>query len=815
MSGIEQIGKNEVRITIDTFKGVNRATHPTKLDIDEFELLENFVRLKQSGGGVLSKRKGIQVYNSNVLTASKAVKNIYEAKLYGAYYLLCKDSDGSGTSDLKYNSTANYTGAYGGTISTAEHEGYYRFATFKNKVYICNRVNTGASPDALVENKVWQSDTLTSLYPHGCVPMPRSSGLPLTFTSTADTNAGMTATGVYAYIITQLYDSYQESAGHDIFMRASTQKSMLIENLQPYNSRVTHFKIYRSVNLADALVPPEFMYLVATVPATDTTHRDTIEDANLGEAIPTEQLLDPMRPYRSKHITIAKERLIQGNLDDADAKYSALSSGDVTLTEGTATRLSGLDAGTYKYKIYKAYAIHAGGRYQYILGSPLEKSITVTGAGNRVTLTLSGGAFSDDWVDTFVIFRTTAGGNEFFCRTLLYQNTGTNYDIIGFNKSAFILGLEDELIDSGLVAGLGTEYKADFLTADSQIAGKYKNALAISEIGKGDRIPATSLKLLDIPDSLGITGLFTEDNRLVIFSASAIHTLDTTAQSSDYWTPDKVIEGVGAMGQPTAPNSEGTGHNGILQLPEGTGYLFFNRAYATTGQQIKAFYWNGQSYPEEISIPIDAYLNDGFSSFDIRGMTYDKVNNWVWTVVAYGSGVKRIFIFDLVYKQWYVWQPNNTVEMNDVVCLESGTVVIGAGDGRLLYYHPSLYYETYGATPTIYYFTTKLRTKTFDLYDADYIFKRLIVNCESSSNQIAFSTTSGDTTLTSEVAGATTVNNLTVSNTASTTWHRIRVPMNIKTRKAYLQLTNIETKGITINSIILDAKIKHKRDGSR
>jgi len=803
VSQIEQIDRNEVRIMIDTFSGVDRSIHPSKLPIDAFALGENWVKTKQSSGGSLVKRNGIQVYNANVVTANKPVRNLYEARLYAGNYLLGKDDNGAGTSNFEYNNSSGYSGAWTSAGITSEEVGYYRFITFKDRVYICNRVDTSRTPDSLNSNKIWQPANPTELFEHGCLPYKRDAISPVTFTSTVDVNAGLTASAYYAYVITYLYDGYQESSAFDVIWKLSTEKSMLITGLNKWYNRVTHIKIYRSVNTANRLTPPEFFYYLATIPATDTSYRDTVADSLLGEAIPSEELFNDKRPYRSKHLTVAKERIIQGNLDQYADKYTALDSGDVTLTEGTASG-AGLPAGKYKYRIHKAYAQHSGGRYTYILGQPLEKDITVTGSGNSITLTLSDATVeADNWLDTFVISRTTVGGNDYFYLAIAYGVGYTNNDLIGFSKDGFVNGLIDETIDTQLVSNQ-TIYKADFITTEGLVDSDFKNMIAISEVGKGDHVQADSIKQLDVPDNIGITGLFAEDNSVVAFSSNALHVMDTSAQSSEFWTTDKVIDGIGATGQPTAPSAEGTGHNGILQLPEGSGYIFFSRAYATTGQPVRIYYWNRQSYPEEISIPIDAYLNDGFTTLDVRGMTYDPKNNWAWATVVSSTG-KKIYVYDLTYRQWYVWTLNTAIDIYDVIALQDGSILIGTGDGRMLKYTAGTYQDSYGATPTTYAFSGYLRTKHFELFDADYIAKMVIVNAQTTSNTVTLSAT---------LYNEDTANVLTLANANIQTTHRLKARLNAKGKWMYLDISHAENKGLTINSISIDAKIKHKRDAT-
>lgn len=815
MSEIKQIGDNDFRIILDTFGAVDRATHPTKLPIDALALAENWAKTKQLNDGSLVKRNGVRVYNTNELTASRAVRNLYEAKLKSAYYLIAKDADGSGTSDLKYlpyTEANKYTRAwsFGGTPSTAEYQNYYQFETFKNAIYICNRHDGSA----LSQNRVWSPDKATgSLFEHGCIP-PQWTTFPA-FTGVSLASGGLT-NGYYWYVVTFIYEGYQESGACDGYWSGSALGAIQISGIPLGNARVTARNIYRSTVLAtdvDLYSFPQYLYYVGTInDNTSTTYTDTLNDNSLGEAIPSEQLFELARPYQARCQVAVNDYLLQANLEDDAGRYSALASDDVTAVKQTGGGF--LSAGNYKYRIYKAYAQHSGGQYVYILGDYVEKSVTGVNAFDSVLIDIVPPAevLTNEWVESIVIMRTLVGGSDFYPVIIDYGLASpSSKPHVAWHKGHINTNhVLDGLADNDL-ASLAGQIGAVFIYSGgkgtlppSKVARdkQYEGTLVYSEVGNPDRFLADSIKQVLTNDQLGICSMFAEKSRVVIYTANGIYELGISAQSPTFWNINKLVSEIGAKGS----NAERTGHSGVVQLPEESGYLFFNRTYAIAGESVRVYYWDGSAtVPQEISTPIDIDINSGFTTLEVRGMAYDPKNNWVWMTVVTNAS-KKVYIFDLVYKQWQVWTFNSAIDIYDVTVVQDGSVLIGAGDGRILKYTPDTYQDSYGgASPTDYSYTALLRTKTFQLFDGHYIAKMVSVNAETTSNTVSMSGT-----LVTEADSTA----LTLANAGATTKHRLKHRLNKKNRQMYVEASHSENKGLTINSLNIDGKIKHQRDGS-
>lgn len=790
---------NEYRETFDSFGRLNKGVNPTKLNPNDFALLENIVKRRDNAGS-LTTRFGIQRFNSNAFGSANLI-NLFEGKFNSGYKLLAKDTTGAGSSVMKYCSTG-YTGTWT-SLSTTEYAGYYRFLQYKDKVYIANRVDNSS---LLLENKVW--DGTANLYEHGASPY-----LTDTFTATAGGAGGaLQNQKYYFYIVTSIYDGYMESSVLH-YVRQETTGATNAITLSGLNfsggGRVTGKNIYRSTGMtvAETSIPENMYYITTLSSPTIATYIDVTADSALGTAIPIETFFEQKRPYRSKYLTVSKDRLIQANLESSSTRYSAIASGDVTLTPTNSTGTMG--AGVYTYRIYKCFMTPSGGRFGFTVGNYVEKSVTVTAPEDTVTVGLDGLSTSmDNWCNYILIQRTLAGGSEYF-----YLTTQP--------KSVFGSGYTDVTPDWTLVTN-NNNFPLDMVYATGQTVNgvkypvvqtnKYKSSIAISEAGSGDLIPAENIKIIETKDNQGITGIHSEDNGVVIFSGSAIFRMNTTALSSEFWNVTKVVDNIGSLGQDTSPKTETAGHNGQLQLPNNSGYVFFNRAYSDSAQnQIKIYYWNGNenNEPQIISDEITTYLN-GFSAFRVYGMCYDHINNWIW--ISLKTNVQNILVYDVENKCWYVFTfGDSRILFYDVICTEDGKIIFGADAGYLEYYgfdvavadaYADKYYYT-GALRTVAY-TAGLQTKTFDSFDAESVATRFGLLAQT----LATNTTSG--TLTVSANNSATTSTLT---TASGLIHNIYKRMNLRGSEVYFKYENSESKGISFNQMYMDIKEIHKATG--
>ena len=815
----KQLKGNITRVTTgadEPFGKVNRSINPTKLKDEDFALKENLIS-KAGNYGSLEKRGAMVLHNANKLTAGKPVVNIFEARLPDKYYLIGKDDGSAGTAVMKYCERP-YNTAWT-SITSSEYSGFYRFMQFKENIYITNRQNAGA----MLTNKVWYG-TGTGLVEHGAIPpsqyFPLVADL-LTLTTGTIAGAGIT-TGYYYYIVTFLYDGYQESSAFDSkwVVIGGAHNSIALSKIPVGDSRVKARYIYRSKAQANEYGVGKHFYRVgALLDNTTTEFTDTIADTKLGTAFKSELFFDQKRPPRSKLFAVVQDRLIALNTETDPNTYGAIESAKINLTEIlSASKYSGaggLAVGTYKYRLYKAYANHSGGRLVYLLGKHTEKSISITALGNAVDITIDSTAeiMSDQWASKIVVMRTTAGGDKFFPVSENFLPSGLPIEAgIAHNKMYFVspMTFRDETPDADHSA-VANIFLYDLIYGGETVGNtRVKGALYISEAGKGDLFPAMNVKLVDIRDNVGITGGYVEDGGMVIFSGTGIYRMDTRPLSSDFWTIDKVVENLGALGQDAyvknSYSGETTGHNGILQLPDGSGYIFLNRASSSVATQpINIYFWSGRGQPEIMSDPIYPYINDS-NTFIVTGMCYDFVRDWVWVVAK--ATDKMILIYDMRNKEWDVFVLDSTLIFSEVICTEDGQILLGATDGQLNTYSPTTYQDELGAvTKTI---TAKLRTKTFDEHDADLTVRRVSVALDSST---AGATLSQDIT-TYDQLGAGSASAQTYTK-GSGTIHRTKMNTNINCRRFYIEFGNTQNKNIIFNKISIDYKVNFDEDGGQ
>lgn len=780
------INGNITRVEIEDFGKVNRALPPSKIPDNEFYTKENIVN-RNSKFRSLAKRYGIQRYNTNQLDATGTIINLFEARLNDGYYLIGKDSDGAGTSNLKYTGTANtYTSAWT-SISTTEYAGHYYFEQLKNKIYICNRVDNSNN---LLTNKVW--DKATSVYADmGCNPYATDT---YTGAGTVTSGGGLTNTKYYFYVVTWLYDGYQESCALN-YLRVSTggaDTSILLSSIDPtaVSNRITHFKIYRSEGLTQSEASvPEYMYYIATIPSSATTYLDTKADSYLGSAIPIETFFNQKRPYKSKYLTVHNNRLIAGNLEIESKRYSAITGSDIALVSSNST--GSLDSGAvYKYKFYKCYISPSGGQFVFITGVPVSKDVTTGIADDTVTITLSNYAtYFENWCNYILIERSEGGGTEYKYHSV--QKVAT-----------LVTGYADETSDTAL----NTSYNlpVNIIRQNEQTETKFKDLISISDINSGDLFDAINIKDTDSENNQGITGLYSESSRIIVFKPNNIYAVDTRAQSIEFWDTYKVVSGIGANGQDTYPKTETVGHNGIQQLPNDNGYIFFSNAYAgSTSVQTKIYLWNGTGEPEIISNEIENLIS-AVSSLSVKGMCYDHINNWVWAVVVVASTTRLILVYDLNFKEWYVFRFNNVINLNNVVCTEDGRIIFGAEAGYINNYSTGTFVETYSGST--YTFTMGIQTKNFEPYNAD---------INTSQIEILLETATSTTTSNNVVYGLDNTESPETIATSSGTLHRIKKRLNATGKRIYFRYENTENKDIVIHKLAFDLRPLHMRAGGK
>jgi hypothetical protein len=780
----------EIRIEIDSFGKMDRSVNPTKLKDNEFYTKENLIN-KVGNYGSIERRNGLSRFNSNALSA-KPIMNLFEARQTAGYTMLGKDNTGAGSSILRYLPSP-YTGTWTNVV-TNEYAGFYHFAQFKDLVYISNRLDASQN---LLGNEVWTGTT--NIFEHGCPVLNTDS-----FTGASNATAGgLEAIKYYFYIVTFLYEGYQESGTLNyvrVQSSATTLKSILLSNLGYGGTRVKAKNIYRSTGMTVAETSiPQYMYYLTTITDTTTaTFLDVKADSALSGAIPIENFFNQKRPYRSKFTAVANNRLIQANLEIESTRYSALSASDITL--GVNVGGGTLGTGTYKYRFYKCFISPSGGRFGFIVGNYVEKTAGATTSPASITISIANLATTmDSWCNYVLIQRTVVGGSEFH-----YVGVADKDDLAVGSATPYIDGYSD----ASLLA-LSATSPIDIIYAGETVnASKIKGALVISDIGAGDLISAENLKLIDAKDDVGISGIFSEPERMVIFSGNGIYGMRTTALDSTFWTIEKLIDHIGVSYQEVSnTKTETSGHKGILQLPDGGGYIFFNRPNSTSATTpVNIYFWDGKSQPIIISNEIYNYIN-GFSSIIVKGMCYDFARRWVWVNMT-TSTQSQILIYDLEFKEWYVCPLDAKVLIYDLICTEDGRIITGNNTGELLSYDLTVYQDWgSGADNAI---VATLITKDIDEHDADINVTQVQVACDTSTAGLDLTQILSIT----DQAGSTSTQDKSYM-TLTGLIHRTKQKVNSLCRRFRLSLSNDENKNIIINKIDIDCKILNAKEGGQ
>jgi len=511
VSGIKQLNDGKIRIEIDDFGGINAVKPPySKINLNEFPVMENYYMDKLND--MLIKRNGFTRLITNPVHTNKPMVSLFDHKLSNGYEYLIAKTDDSVSGKLSYAKIDGIdpAGAAWSDLSTAENSGKVDMLTFKDKLYIANR-NEGSSV-----NRVWGGVSTADIYDMGCPPC---NNIGITFPGdTAVTDAGLVVGKTYYYMITFLYDNYQESGAiihWDTYTFASinkyypyhtaTDNAINLANIPVGSARVTARKIYRSKE-----DDPSVYYELTTISNnTSTTFQDVTADDNLGTAINPALLTDLKKPFKSKYQTVHKDYLAQGNL--TEDLYNPLTSSDVTVAGGTSGSLT---AGTYTLTLYKGWINNTGGdKPKIILSAPYTVQVTLTGAEDSIDITPA----VNGWCG--LIFGKIVSG---FSTPLKWINktwslgrpiTGATYNVTVLTD---IIDDWQDLIYSENI----TKYNSFVSVSDASKPDLFSN---LSIDANNNIVPNGNVFKIGQDNGEAITGIFSEYNRIIIFKENSRH----------------------------------------------------------------------------------------------------------------------------------------------------------------------------------------------------------------------------------------------------------------------------------------------------
>ena len=768
--------RKDVKI-LEDFKGVNQALDETNIDKKELHTFENG-RLKRFGDiGKPTKRFGYERFNSNQFeNTSEAIVSLHEHITQDNSYLIGKNENSIdycvGTAY-----TADWIGAAGGSyISSSEVAGRIDMTSFKNKLYVCNR-NAGADV-----NKVWDE---TNYLDHGCPPFDSTEeNVTLTPVAGGDMTpetGGGARDAQYFYFFTWLYDDYQESgtlinvtAGDETYpqlMSANMDANTAVDItfVDTGNARVSKIKIYRTkVSAITSGKPPSEFYFVAAIEP-QTTYTDVIGDDSLGDAITVangqlQPYYDTKKPFRSKYHVVHRNRLFQAYLNDD--LLNAIPNGDITVTLTAGGNLEASKA--YSYRFYKVW-VEISGTHKCIIR--VSKPLTVTPDATTAThksydITYSG---SNDWFKTILFMRTSGDG--------------TDYKVIG-DFETYGVPIDDlEATYSDTVADANRVEVSKILNIPEDTV--YESKVVWSDPDRPDLFTAGNELNIGQDDGQYITGIFSEEGRLVIFKTKSRHEINTRSQDSIYWSNNKLEGDIGA--------------DEIVQTSNG--YVFYtSRTVPSDG--ILIYQWDGRNQPVLISSKIQPLL-DG-SGHGIYGMVYDKENNTIIMTTITNGAETQLLIYDLELQTWFIDKNVTTdLDLHAICSTKSKGILYGSGAGYVYYNKDSTYQDKLGAEHTATAFNLKMRTKTFAYAEGSAKLEKIWALVGATGSGSAFY-------IKHSVDGAGLIQNaFSVSNSRANAIEKKRQVSEGK--QFYLQVENAENIGCTLKHLGFEAKIRHQK----
>lgn len=366
---------------------------------------------------------------------------------------------------------------------------------------------------------------------------------------------------------------------------------------------------------------------------------------------------------------------------------------------------------------------------------------------------------------------------------------GSNYFFLGITKidaTTF-----DDVAEDYYLA-LGAKYLEQSGIEAIPTDGTYTSTVKFSAIDS-EIFPAANEFNVFKNDNDAITGIFSDNNGVVVFKERNIYKIYTETDDSTYWQLRKVVNGVGC----SDPYS-------IVQIKD-LGFIFcMNNVF---------YVWSGQGEPVSISDPIQSTL-DALTFTDITGTYYHKDN---WVIWAYStSGITgQALVYDLNLKVWYHFVKNTIDAAQPNLALlypyvtKTGVLLFGSSFNRLYYYNRSSYVDdlnTTGSTFAEKNIALKLKTKDWDTYAFN--IKRYQAKVHSGANGTA-ATYIGFTGYKDET-GLTIVN----SPVLVQGFNRINIPTSVQNAKIYnLEVSHADVQNIVIKAIGIDIEEIHKDKG--
>lgn len=599
-------------LLLTRFTGVDEALDPELLPEDKLSSMTNMILTGEGSDLRLRKRGGFNRFNSNPVNATGECLSLYDAVdeggnnylLAGVSTLLRKSLNGTAAfSDVKTGLTANKP---------------VRIAAYNGRVYITNGVDNVFIIGGVGFVSQWNLG----------IAAPDTS-----LVGSGDIAAGyLDANARYKYILVYVSDKGEYSSPSMPFTHYLTETGFSTsadnKKLQftgipvSTDSRVQGKIIFRTEGSG------EVYYYHSRLSAGETVFYDGEADTFLDLS---QSIAYIAGVNWAKYICLHRERLFLANFN-----YGSTSPVSPAYTKKGASggyieryELS-LEAGDYSGQLNPGTYIY---RFCYVdqnglVSRYIDKQIALSFGQNGVNikhLPIMDKKFSQG-VQFLRIYRSETDSNTLKILTDLkpdYTITQTNY------------------IDSAEDAALGEQFPSQSETL--------RSAVIFSEIGRPDEMLLTSVINIFPDDGDEITGIYDDDNSVLVFKKNSICRLYTTGSPANWWVR-KIKDNIGL----TEP--------GIV-AKNGSEYLFMHqkKIYLLQGDNVK-----------DISNSFRSTLG---SVTAWNSVIYYPQNNW------YVSGVKIstayfYLVYDVYLDAWYKFTANRS----DALCIK----LYGSSAGALL-----------------------------------------------------------------------------------------------------------------------------------
>lgn len=748
------------------FKGVNEVTSPEKLSADELVALDN-MRLDEEMG-IATTRKGFARYNispttvsiSNavagvgivtvtatghnlvstesvvisgvvgmidlnntfvvtVLTADTFTVPLSTVQTYTSGGSILLSATINNLFDIKDINSNNYLLANVGTklkkstngtgvwtnIKTGLTSAKMRMAAYGNKFLFTNG-----------NENLFYTD-LTSVWNVG-IDKPDITGI--TAVVTEGTNI---VPGASVYILVYVTDDGQKSNASNKFRILDNGQlftSVAINNIPvSSDSRVITKKIYRTKNGIY-----NTFYLLGEIDNAVTTFTDNIADSSLDSTETIEYL---NVPTKAKYIMTTGERIWLANFSKKMTnriippvfiydygKNGGLGGDGVWISDDPGV----MGAGTYKYAV--SFIDTQGNESELV--SYFEHTLA---AGSLQISFYLNYVYPFDNIDFNTAMMTMIAGIKSIRLYRTKANGSTYYfhsDVAVPTQPVISLPTQtDNTNDTGLTIAAPKETVHNNTEVTS-----LSYSVVYSNLNNFIEYPELNYIEVYPDDSEMITGIFDDDNGVMIFKENSICKIFTTGDPSN-WQTQKLVENVGC----DQPDS-------IYKYQSNYFFVFRNKVYVYSGGQVKEI-----SYKRKTTF-------DSITSF--LGASFWHSALWYVLTVKIGSSY-YLLCYDLKLEGWYKYSINQSdTILEKKFGTDKGKLLFG-GNQYITYYNESQVYDNDSGTKAD--ITVNLKTKDYSFPD-NFVVARLmffLVNYYRLINTIAQQITF---TLADPVTGITT-----------------------------------------------------------